>query len=59
MLKDCPDKYKAQKICLEAVDDSLSALKFVPDLFVASKKFHDPLFANDDILFLDEDFCIV
>ena len=27
----CLDKYKTQKICDEAVDDCLAALKFIPD----------------------------
>ena len=33
----CPDKYITQKICDEAVDDSLAALKLVPNWFVTSK----------------------
>ena len=43
----------------ETVDDSLSALKFVPDWFVTNKmikKLHEALFAIDDILLFDEDF---
>ena len=32
----CPDKYKAQRMCDEAVD-SLAALKLIPDCFVTSK----------------------
>ena len=38
---------------------NLSALKFVPEWFVTDKmirKLHEVLFANDDILFFDEDF---
>ena len=27
----CPDKYKTQKMCDEAVDYSLAILKFIPD----------------------------
>ena len=27
----CPDKYKTQKMCDEAVDDCLAALKFILD----------------------------
>ena len=27
----CPDKYKTQKMCDEAVDDCLATLKFIPD----------------------------
>ena len=43
----------------EVVDDCLVALKFICDWFVTSEmleKFHDALFANDDILFFNEDF---
>ena len=35
----CLDKYKTQKMCDEAVDDCLAALKFIPDWFVTSKNF--------------------
>ena len=59
MLIYCPDRYKTQKTCKEAVNDCLGALKFIPDWFVTSKmieKFHDALLANDDILFFNEDF---
>ena len=27
----CPDKYITQRMCDEAVDDSLAALKLIPD----------------------------
>ena len=37
MLKYCHDKYKTQEICGKAVDDSITALKWVPDWFVSSK----------------------
>ena len=33
----CPDEYKTLRMCDEAVDDSLGALKFIPDYFVTSK----------------------
>ena len=33
----CPDKYKTQITCDEAVNDCLTALKLVPDWFVTSK----------------------
>ena len=59
MLLYCPNRYKTQKICSEAVDDFLGALKFIPDWFVTRKmleKFHDAFFTNDDILFFDGDF---
>ena len=32
-----PDKYKTQRICDEAVDDYLAALKIIPDWLVTSK----------------------
>ena len=39
----CPNENKTQRMCDEAVDDCLGALKFVPDWFVRSKIFekHD------------------
>ena len=46
-----------QKMSDKAVDDCLSALKFVPDWFAINKmikNLHDALFTNDDILFFDE-----
>ena len=33
----CPDKYKTQKLCDEAVNDSLAASKLIPDWFVTSE----------------------
>ena len=33
----CPDKYETQRTCSEVVDDSLAALKLIPDWFVTSK----------------------
>ena len=59
MVRYCLDRWKTQKMCDEAFDDSLSALNFVPDWFITNKmirKLHEALFANDDILFFDEDF---
>ena len=50
----CPDKYIIQRMCDEAVDDSLAALKLIPDWFVTSKmikKLHTALYAKDDLLF--------
>ena len=49
-----PDKYKTQKMCDEAVDNCLTALKFIPNRFVASKmleQFDNTLHADGDILF--------
>ena len=50
-----PDEYKTQRMCDEAVDDCLVALKFIPDWFVTSKmleKFDNTLHADYDILFI-------
>ena len=52
----CPDKYKTQSMCDEAVDDSLAALKLVPDWFVTSKvikKLHTALYTDENILFFE------
>ena len=51
----CTDKYITQKI----VDDSLAALKLIPDWFVTSKmvkKLFTALYADENILYFDEDF---
>ena len=56
MLKFCLDRYKTYEMCDEAVDDCLSAIKFIPGWFVADKmirKVHEALFTNDDIFFFD------
>ena len=45
-------------MCDKAVDHFLPALKFVSNWFVTGKlikKLHTALFADDDILFFDED----
>ena len=34
--EDLPGQYKAQKMCNEAVDDFLAALRFFPDWFFTS-----------------------
>ena len=52
MLKYCPDRYKAQKICDKVVDACLSAWKFVPNSPVTSKmlqKHEHFVFSHDDI----------
>ena len=51
----CTDKYITQKI----VDDSLAALKLIPDWFATSKmvkKLFTALYADENILYFDEDF---
>ena len=63
----CPDKYITQKMCDEALDDSLTALKLIFDWFVTSKmikKLYTALYADDGLLFFDEDsanvtFCCI
>ena len=41
-------------MCDETVDDSLAALKFIPDYFVTRKikKLHTVLYTDDSILYL-------
>ena len=62
-----PDKYKTQRLCDEAVDDSLVALKLVPlvalklvpDWFVTSKmikKLYTAMYTDEGLLFFDEGF---
>ena len=55
----CPYGYKTQRAYDEAVDDCITALKFIPYCFVTSKmleKSDDALHANDDLLSYNEDF---
>ena len=45
-------------MCDEAVDDSLAALKLIPDCFVTSKmikKLVTALYADENILYFNED----
>ena len=45
-------------MCDKAVDDSLAALKFIPDWFVVSKmvqKLYTALYVDDGLLFFYED----
>ena len=54
----CSDKYKTQEMCDEAADDSLAALKLIPDCFVTSKmikKLFTALYADKNILYFNED----
>ena len=51
----CPDKYIAQRMCHEAVDNSLASLELISDCFVTSKmikKNYTVLFSDDGLLFL-------
>ena len=54
----CPYKYKTQRICDEAVDDCLAAVKFIPDWFVTSriiKNLFTALYTDDNIHYFNED----
>ena len=54
----CPDKYKTQRMCDKAVDDSLAALKLISYWFVTSKmikKIFTALYADENILYFNED----
>ena len=54
----CPDQNKTQRMCDEAVDYSLAALKLIPDWFVTSKmikKLFTALYADKNMLHFDED----
>ena len=45
-------------MCDEAVDDSLAALKFIPDWFIARKiikELFTALYADENILYFNED----
>ena len=49
----CAGKYITQKMCDEAVDDSLAALKRTPDWFVTREitgKLYTALYADENIL---------
>ena len=55
----CHDRYKTQRICDEAVDDCLVALKSILESFVTSKmleKIDNAVHANNDVLFYNQDF---
>ena len=52
------DKYKNQRMFDEAVDDSLAALKLLPNWFVTSKmikNLYTDLYADENILYFNED----
>ena len=52
------DQCKTQRMCDEAVDDSLAEWKLIPDWFVTSKmikKLYTALYADDGLLFFDDD----
>ena len=50
--------YVTQKVCDEAVDDSLAELKIIPDQFGTGKmikKFFTALYVDENILYFNED----
>ena len=50
--------FKTQELCEEAVDDSLAALKLIPDSFVTIKRLKkkiNSLYADENILYFNED----
>ena len=54
-----PDKYKTRQMWDEAVDDCLTALKFVPNWFVTSKTvkiLFTAFYTDENILYFNEDF---
>ena len=54
----CLDKYKIQRMCDEAVDDSLAVWKLILDGFVTNqmiKKLYTAFYAEKNILCFDED----
>ena len=58
LVKCCLDGYKTLEMCDKAVDNFLPTLEFVPDWIASSKMIimlYNALFADDDILFFDED----
>ena len=51
----CLDKYKTQRMCDE---DSLAALKFIPDWFVTGKmikELYTALYRDENILYFNKD----
>ena len=54
----CPDIYKTQKMCNEAVDDFLATLKLIPDWFFTSKmikKLFTAMYEDENILYFNKD----
>ena len=50
-----PDKHKTQRMCYEAVDDSLEALKHILVGLVQVKRLKTSLYADENILYFNED----
>ena len=56
----CPDNYKSQIMCEEAVYNCVAALKLVPDWFLLSeiiKKLFTALYVDESILYFNEGSC--
>ena len=54
----CSNRYKTQRMCDEAIDDSLAASKFITDWFAATKminKLHTAWYEDDNIPYFNED----
>ena len=54
----CSDTYKTQRMCNQANDDSLAALKLILDWFVKSKmikELYAALYADENILYFNDD----
>ena len=54
----CSDNYITQKMCDEAVDDSLAVLKVIPDWFITNKIIKKPftaLYADENIFCFNVD----
>ena len=54
----CPNKYKTERMCDEAVDDPLASLQLIPDWFVLSKTnkiLFITFYADENVLYFKED----
>ena len=54
----CPYRCITQEMCDEAVNDSLAALKLIPDWFVTSKmikKLFTALYTDENLLYFNKD----
>ena len=54
----CPDKYKIQRMCDEAVDDYLAVLNLLSDWFATSKtikKLKTALYTDENMLYFNGD----
>ena len=57
LLVYCSDKHETQRRCDKSVDNSLAALRLIPDWFVKSRmsgKLYTALYADQNILYSDE-----